>query len=34
MTDGWTDSSRKTMLNFLVSCLGTVLLKSIDASDN
>lgn len=33
MTDGWTDTRRRTILNFLVnSPKGTVFLKSIDAS--
>ncbi|XP_042452411.1 uncharacterized protein LOC122037026 isoform X2 [Zingiber officinale] len=34
MTDGWTDKRRRTILNFLVnSPMGTIFLKSIDASD-
>lgn len=34
MTDGWTDTRRRTIINFLVnSPKGTVFLKSIDASN-
>ncbi|KAL9661820.1 hypothetical protein QQ045_026648 [Rhodiola kirilowii] len=34
MADGWTDRSRRTLINFLVYCpKGTIFLKSVDASD-
>ena len=34
MMDGWTDNRNKTLINFLVySPMGTIFLKSIDASD-
>ncbi|KAF1862930.1 hypothetical protein Lal_00009311 [Lupinus albus] len=33
MADGWTDRSRRTLINFLVYCpKGTVFIKSVDAS--
>ncbi|XP_061374176.1 uncharacterized protein LOC133316444 [Gastrolobium bilobum] len=33
MADGWTDRTRRTLINFLVYCpKGTVFLKSVDAS--
>ncbi|CAI9272984.1 unnamed protein product [Lactuca saligna] len=35
MSDFWTDSKGRCLINFLVNCpLGTVFLKSIDASDH
>ncbi|KAL9659956.1 hypothetical protein QQ045_024766 [Rhodiola kirilowii] len=34
MADGWTDRSRRSLINFLVYCpKGTIFLKSVDASD-
>ncbi|CAL0299670.1 unnamed protein product [Lupinus luteus] len=33
MADGWTDCTRRTLINFLVYCpKGTVFIKSVDAS--
>ena len=34
MSDGWSDTRNRTIINFLVSCpQGTMFLKSVDASD-
>ena len=34
MSDGWTDTRSRTILNFLIACpKGTMFLKSVDASD-